>query len=146
MIEVSGNSRLSELKKPKPTNVFTEKYFGGGSLTSNGVDYGNSSPSNIVYYINGLKYTDKIDLNDGTVETIIKYSPTPSIPVVDNANIFKRYNIDGEYLQPKIASDVFVFRQEISPFKDNYLMEGVSNIEELLTFAGGRYFNIKENS
>ena len=38
----TNKSRLQELRKYKITTVFADQYIGGGSWTSDGVDYPNS--------------------------------------------------------------------------------------------------------
>ena len=147
MIQARGDSRLNELRKPKQSLSFSQKYIGGGSLTTNGVDYGDSvNDNNVVYYIDGLKYNDKLNQQTGAIETFIYYNSTPSIQNMLGVNQYKSFIMDGEYTQPKITNDVFIFRQDIAPFKDNYMLEGIFDMLELTTFAGGGYFTIKENS
>ena len=49
---ITGNSttRLDELQKFTHSEIFLDKYFGGGSVMSDGVDYGLSIENkNIIY-------------------------------------------------------------------------------------------------
>lgn len=140
-----GFSRLNELRKLKQTTVFTEKYKSGGSFSVDGVDYNNSTPENVVYYIDNIKYIDMVDNTTGLVTTTVSFTPLSSIDTI-TGNMFKTLVIDGEYTQPKITNDVFIFREVLSGYKDNYLLNGILNMEELTTFAGGRYFSIKNNT
>ena len=63
------NSRLNELRKYTVTSDFTQQYVGGGSWTTDGVDYPNSpSIQYVTYYIGGIKYVDET-LIDGVITT-----------------------------------------------------------------------------
>lgn len=146
---VTGNtsSRLNELKKIKPSNIFTEKYYGNGSYTNNGVDYLNSIENvNIIYYINNVKYND-IYLN-GIWITTYEYE---SVDIDNNPNfinqrIIKNENKSKLISNPKIKNDVFIDRQEISVFDKNYRLEFINNLGDLISYAGGGYYKIVKNS
>jgi hypothetical protein len=138
------NSRLNELRKYTVTSNFADQYVGGGSWSSDGVDYPNSPTIQYVtYYIGGIKFIDET-LIDG-VTTTFSYNP-------DNANNF----IDEQYIKnptkekiisnPKINDDVFIVRSQQSAFEKNYRLEYVQNLVDLTTYAGGKYFNIINNS
>ena len=47
---------------------------------------------------------------------------------------------------PKIFDDVFITRDELSAFNKNYRLEYIRNLVDLTTYAGGKYFNIINNS
>ena len=144
MITGNTTTRLSELRKYRVTSNFQEMYVGGGSFTSNGVDYVNSVPNQkIVYYINGIRYNDIIQ--NGTTRTTFQFTPIP-LDQSDVGHMIKIHNIGSVVSQPKIIDDVFIFRQDISAFKDNQLLSDINNLIELTTFAGGRYFNIISNT
>lgn len=143
----SGNttiSRLIELKKYKVTNIFTEQYFGNGSTTTNGVDYPNSvSGISVTYYIDGIKYVDNVT---GSTTTFF-YTPHG----IDDLNfVNKKYykdpNKENIISLPKIKDDVFIERQQLSAFDDNYKLQFIKNLVELTTYAGGKYFNIVNNT
>jgi hypothetical protein len=142
-------TRLNELKKYTITNNFSEKYFGSGSLTSNGVDF-NSSVVNvkIVYFIDGIQYFDYFNNGNynktnfvfsvsGDIENNISFTNTP---------IYKDPNKSKLISNPKVNDDVFIVRQEISAFEKNYKLEFMSNLIELETYASGKYFNLINNS
>ena len=141
-----GYSRLNELRKVKQTTVFSEKYVGGGNFSNNGVDYGVSTPENVVYYIDNIKYNDVLDTETNTTTTLLSFNSINSIDNISSGNIYKKHVIDGEYTQPKITNDVFIFREQLSGYKDNFFLNGILNMEELTTFAGGGYFSIKNNT
>jgi hypothetical protein len=48
--------------------------------------------------------------------------------------------------QPKINDDVFIIREDLSAFDKNYKLEYITNLVELTTYAGGRFFNIVNNT
>ena len=47
---------------------------------------------------------------------------------------------------PEIANDVFIDRQEISAFDQNYRLEYIGSLVDLTTYAGGGFFNIVNNT
>lgn len=143
IISGTSSSRLSELKKYKITDVFEEMYYSGGSITNNGVVYSESEPENMItYYIGGVKYFDDVSANTTTYyfEKDCDYNDD----FIDY-NIYKDPNKTGIVGLTKIVNDVFIERQELSVFEKNYMLEHVNNLSEVITFAGGRYFNIINN-
>ena len=88
----TDNSRLAELRKYTATSVFADQYVGGGSWSTDGVDYPNSvSGVSVVYYIGGIRYVDGTYVplipSTLTVETGTAYPPlvkTDSIYVSGN--------------------------------------------------------------
>ena len=88
----TSTSRLSELRKYTVTPVFADQYIGGGSWSTDGVDYINSvSGVSVVYYIGGIRYVDGTYVplipSTLTVETGTAYPPlvkSDSIYVRDN--------------------------------------------------------------
>lgn len=140
------NSRLVELKKYLITDVFTEQYVCGGSVLSDGVDYTNSiSGVCVTYYIGGIKFIDIA----ATSATTFCVSSTSSIP--DNPNFidepyYKDPNKENIISNPKINDDVFIDRQEMSAFDNNYKLRYICTLIDLNTYAGGKYFNIVNNT
>jgi len=139
----TNNSRLPELRKYTVATGFTDQYVSGGNWTTDGVDYPNSPViQDVVYYLGGIKYND-VTL-EGTITTF-EYSP-------DNTGNF----IDEQYIKnpdkskiisnPKIIDDVFITRGELSAFDKNYRLEYIRNLVDLTTYAGGKYFNIINNT
>lgn len=140
----TNNSRLTELRKYTTSTVFANQYVGNGSWTQDGVDYSNSPAIEyVVYYIGGIKYTD-ITLIDGTY-TKFEYSPNNTENFIDEQYI-KNPNKDKIISNPKINDDVFITRDQLSAFNKNYRLEFVRNLVDLTTYAGGKYFNIINNS
>jgi len=140
----TDNSRLQELRKYVVSPTFSQQYVGSGSWSTDGVDYGASTyPAFIVYYIGGIKYTD-ITLINGT-HTTFEYNPNNTGNFIDESYI-KNPNKEKIISNPKIFDDVFITRSEQSAFNKNYRLEFVGNLVDLTTYAGGRYFNIINNT
>lgn len=138
----TNNSRLIELKKYKVTNIFTEQYFGNGSLSTNGVDYPNSTSGvSVTYYIDGIKYVDNVT---GSTTTF-SYEPQNESNFI-NKIYYKDPNKENIIGFPKISDDVFIERQQLSAFDDNYKLQFIKNLVELTTYAGGKYFKIVNNT
>jgi len=138
------NSRLNELRKYTVSSNFANQYVGGGSWTSDGVDYPNSPTIQyVVYYIGGIKYIDET-LIDG-VTTTFSYNPNNNGNFIDEQYI-KNPNKEKIISNPKIFDDVFIERGSQSAFDKNYKLEYIGNLVDLITYAGGKYFNIINNS
>jgi len=142
----TNNSRLSELKKYVVNAPFNQQYVSGGGWTTDGVDYNVSTAIEyVVYYIGGVQYLDET-LIDGT-HTSFKYN---SQGITDanftNDFYFKNPNKEGIISNPKINDDVFIVRDNLSAFNENYKLEYVRKLVELTTYAGGKYFNIINNT
>lgn len=136
-------NRLSELRKYLVTENFLQMYHGNGSFTNNGVDYLVSDPESIiVYYINGIKYYYNVVDDITTFEFLgVGYNS----PNFINYPYYKNFNKEDIISNPKIDSDVFIVRQELSVFEKNYALEFVTNLNEIETYAGGGFFTIKNN-
>lgn len=138
-------SRLSELRKFAVTSVFENMYFNNGSVNNDGVVYSESTSNDVTYYLGGIKYRD-IVIGDNTTTT---YSFNPrgynSLDFID-VPYYKNPNKEGIISNPKIDDDVFITRQESSAFENNYRLEYVKNLNDLVTYAGGNYFKIVNNT
>lgn len=142
----STNSRLSELRKYTTSTLFTKQYFGGGNWTTDGVDYPNSPTIEyVVYYLGGIRYVDET-LIDGTTTTYQYTAEGTSSDDFIHEPYYKDPKKENIISNPKIDDDVFIVRQELSVFEQNYRLEYVTNLVELTTYAGGNYFNIINNS
>lgn len=145
MITGTSHSRLNELKKYKVTDTFIEKYRGNGSITNDGVDYSDSNPeTHITYFIGGIKYVDDIRTNI-TSFTLISQG------IDDHSNfleskIYKHGDMMRIIDKPKISTDIFINRGGISVFNDIYRLEHIEKLIHLTTYAGGRYYYIKQNT
>lgn len=140
-----SKSRLSELKKFAIT-AFTSQYFGGGSYTVDGVDYVNSiSGVSVVYYLGGIRYLDV--LTGTSAITTFDFTTVGILsPSFINNPIYKDPKKENIISNPKITNDVFIIRQELSAFEKNYRLEHIRNLNDLETYAGGKYFNIVNNT
>lgn len=140
----TDNSRLLELRKYTINVPFLEQYFGGGSLTVDGVDYVNSpSIEYVVYFIGGIRYVDET-LIDG-VNITFSYTPQSEDNFI-NVPYYKNMNKEKIISNPKINDDVFIIRTEQSAFDKNYRFEYIRNLIDLTTYAGGNFFNIINNT
>jgi hypothetical protein len=148
-VTVTGTtySRLNELEKYAVNSTYENKYISNGSTVSDGVDYNASVRNNCyVYYINGMEYIDIIS-NESVVCTTYSFiAQGTNSPDFISAPIFKNPDKEKIVSNPKIDDDVFIVRQEVSAFDKNYRLEFVRNLLDLETYAGGKYFNIIQNS
>ena len=140
----TDNSRLNELRKYSVTSNFANQYVGGGSWTQDGVDYPNSPAIEyVVYYIGGIRYVDETLINGTT--TSFSYLPNNTYNFIDEQYI-KNPNKEKIISNPKIYDDVFITRDNLSAFNKNYKLEYIRNLVDLTTYAGGKYFNIINNT
>jgi hypothetical protein len=140
----TNNSRLIELKKYAVGVPFNQQYFGSGSFSSDGVDFSNSTEGVVVtYYLGGIKFVDNV--TGGT--TTFTYTPQgTSSPDFINAPYYKDPNESKIIGNPKINNDVFIIRDQQSAFDKNYKLEFIKRMVDLTTYAGGKYFNIINNT
>ena len=140
----TNTSRLNELRKYTTSNIFANQYISGGSFTNDGVDYLTSvSGVSVTYYLGGIKYVDDV----ANEITTFAYMPSgTSSPDFINVPYYKDPKKENIISNPKINDDVFIVRQELSAFENNYRLEHIRNLSELLTYAGGKYFNIVSNT
>ena len=146
IITGESKSRLSELKKYVITNEFNMQYITNGSPNNDGVDMFNTIPdSKIIYYIGGIKYIDTI--TSGITKTTFSYygQGYTNLNFI-NLPYYKNNNKENIISNPKISDDVFIIRQELSAFDNNYRLEYIKNLNDLNTYAGGNFFNIVKNN
>lgn len=150
-ITITGESksRLFELKKYKTNGDFFEKYKLSTSSDNDGVNPNlsniNVSPRKVVYYIGGITYTDFTDPEN--VRTIFSFEGQGyNSPDFINAPIYKDPDKNKIIQKPKIDNDVFIVRQELSAFDKIYKLGEIYNLQQLLNYAGGSYFNIESNT
>jgi hypothetical protein len=137
-------SRLAELKKYAIGVPFNQQYVGDGSLIADGVDFTNSTSGvSVTYYIGGIKYVDNISAGITTYSVTAQGSSS-----ADFINVPYQKNPTKENIisNPKIVDDVFITRQELSAFDKNYRLEYVRNLNDIITYAGGKFFNIVNNT
>lgn len=140
----SSTSRLSELRKYTVTSIFNQQYWSDGTYTNNGVDFTQSTSGvSVVYYINGIKYIDST--NAGVTTTTFSFTPDNTGNFIDT-NIYQNPNKENIVSNPKIYDDVFIIRQELSAFDKNFRLQYMSNLIDVVTYAGGNFFNIVSNT
>ena len=144
---ITGNctTRLDELKKFTHSDLFIDKYFSGGTITNDGVDYYNSTSNNIIYYLNGIKYVDTY-INSSLTTTFLVNAQGYNSPDFIDSEIVKNTNKENIVSNPKINNDVFIDRQQVSVFEKNYKLEFIRKLIDLETYASGKYFKIIKNS
>ena len=149
---VSGfsSSRLSELRKYTISGSFFDKYFLSTGSAIDGVNENLSNvmgfPWEITYYLGGITYVD-IVLADGTTTTTFIFDGEGyQLTNFINKPIYKDPNKENITQNPKIENDVFIDREEMSAFDNNYNLEYIENLVDLETYAAGSYFNIINNT
>ena len=141
-------SKLTELKKYRITGALSERYFTGGTLTSDGIVVSSSTDNVVInYFIGGIKYTDFFDDegNYDRTEFSFEAQGTNSPDFIDGRLIkdSAKENIIG---MPEVDNDVFIIRQSLSVFENQYRLRAISNLSELNFYAGGSNFNIISNT
>ena len=140
-----GSSRLQELRKYTVTTVFADQYVTGGSPITDGVIIYASTSASTYYYIGGIRYHDVIVDDVTTTYFLYAAEGTSSADFID-VPYYKHPDKSKIISQPKINDDVFIIREDLSAFDKNYKLEYITNLVELTTYAGGRFFNIVNNT
>lgn len=148
MVTGQSMSRLTELRKyavSGSTSTTADLYKTGGSLLVDGVDLSQTNVNKFVYFLGGIRYVDILTgLTSGTTFSFVGQGL--SGPDFINKPIYKNPNKENIISNPKIYDDVFIVRQEISAFDKNYRLEYIGNLIDLETYAGGKFFNIVNNT
>lgn len=147
---VSGitRSRLSELKKFSKNINPLSNYKQSSTPLNDGVDFFLSTTNRTVYYIGGITYIDSLN-NAGELVTTFSFEKGAYNVVEEDfleEPIYKDPNKENIISNPKIDSDVFIVRQQLSAFNDNYKLEFIEDLNDLINYAGGNYFNIVNNT
>lgn len=148
MVTVTGTceSRLNEVRKYKTTGSLSDRYFTSLTPNNDGINLFETTEGVIfVYYINGVTYTDTIE--NGVTTTIFQLTSLGYDEELNFTNtvILKDFAKDNVVDVPEVNSEVFITRQSISVFEDQIRMNNISDLSELLFYAGGSYFNIVNN-
>jgi len=143
------NSRLAELRKYTTSTVFANQYVSGGNWTTDGVDYNTSTGNTVVYYLGEPKCIKYVDYLTGvTSGTTFSFEgqgiSEPNF--ITGGTYIKNPNKEKIISNPKIFDDVFIIRYDLSAFDKNYRLEYIRNLVDLTTYAGGKYFNIVNNT
>jgi hypothetical protein len=141
------DSRLYLLEKYTITDNFANKYFTSTNINNDGVDLSKSTyigDNQIIhYYIDSVEYVDTyIDSGDTYISTYFVYDSFYPNNNFINKPIYKDPLKDILTNNIKVNNDVFIERQEVSVFENNMNLEFISNLYDLKTFAGGKYYNI----
>ena len=146
MVTGSSLSRLMELKKYVINAPFINQYVGSGNTKNDGVDFLHSTDNTIVYFLGSIQYVDILSgSTSGTTFNFVTSGVTNN-PNFINIPIYKNSNKENIISNPKINNDVFITRQELSAFDKNYRLEYIRNLSDLETYAGGKFFNIINNT
>jgi len=151
----TDNSRLIELRTYSVSTGLSSQYGLSSNVNVDGVNPWLSQyttfPYTIVYYLGGITFTDIVE---SVVPDIIISSTTfryegqgisePNF--ITGETYIKNPNKEKIISNPKIFDDVFIIRDNLSAFNKNYRLEYVRNLVDLTTYAGGKYFNIINNS
>ena len=151
-IIITGNSssRLSELRKWSSSTDLSKKYW---TSTDPTIDDGlnlslTTSGETYVYYIGGISYVDEYVSGNTAYTTTFSFE---SSGYSDTNNFTNLPYIKDEAKQnmvdkPIVGSDVFIIREDLPVFEDNYRLSGISNLTDLTFYGGGNYFNIVKNT
>jgi len=136
-------SRLPELRKASFTGNTSQLYYISSGGTSNGVDLNLSSNNFYVYYIDGITYTTIISgTSSGTTFSFIGNTINPNFTY----NVYyKDPNLEAIVGVGNLLNNIDIERPTFTAFDGNKL-EVINNLARLLTYAGGSYFNIVNNS
>ena len=150
----TDNSRLIELRTYSVSTGLSSQYGLSSNVNVDGVNPWLSQyttfPYTIVYYLGGITFTDIVESDDPLTISSTTFN-------YEGQGISEPNFITGEtYIKnpekskiisnPKIFDDVFIIRDNLSAFNKNYRLEYVRNLVDLTTYAGGKYFNIINNS
>jgi hypothetical protein len=144
-----SSSRLSELEKFVVSVDPNVKYVGGGSFTSDGLHAYSITPtgSTYIYYLGGIQYTDVLASGSSATTTSFLFRVTSfSSDNFDYKRYIKDENKQNLVEKSQVNSDVFIVRQEQSVFEKNYRLRAINSLNNVLTYAGGNYFTIYNNT
>lgn len=148
MLTITGtsSSRLIELRKYTVSGTTSDMYFTSTTTANDGVNISLSSGTTYVYYLGGITYKDQFI---GTAfTTTFLYT---SLGLADPNNFINEPYIKLESKQnvvenPFINSDVFIIRQELPVFEKSLRLRSTSRLNDVITYAGGNYFTIYNNT
>lgn len=152
---VTGNSesRLSELEKYAVSTLPWLKYFLSTTPTTDGLDLtqsntgGTGGEYEFVYYVGGIEYHDVTPTGSTATTTYFTMSFTGLTHAnFDDKPIIKFESKQNMVENPQVSRDVFIVRQQQPVFEKNYRLRAVNSLNETLTYAGGNYFTIINNT
>ena len=147
-ISGTSSSRLSELEKFNVSTDISVKYFTSNNLDTDGLDLllsvtGGTNPT-YQYYIGGITYVDDVANNITSFYfDSLGYGDSNNFDDYPMIKDEKKQNIINN---PIIDNNVFITRQETSVFENNYRLRSIRFMTELDFYAGGKHFNIINNT
>jgi len=148
----TDNSRLIELRTYSLSTSLSQQYVLSTNVNVDGVNPWLSQyttfPYTIIYYLGGITFTDIVESGLTSISTTFRYTAQGiSEPnFITGETYIKNPDKSKIISNPKIFDDVFIIRDNLSAFNKNYRLEYVRNLVDLTTYAGGKYFNIINNS
>jgi len=148
----TDNSRLIELRTYSQSTSLSQQYVLSTNVNVDGVNPWLSQyttfPYTIIYYLGGITFTDIVESGLTSISTTFRYTAQGiSEPnFITGETYIKNPDKSKIISNPKIFDDVFIIRDNLSAFNKNYRLEYVRNLVDLTTYAGGKYFNIINNS
>lgn len=152
---VTGNSttRLNELKKYSVSSDLNKSYIILDEVNKNPTDF-NSELNGLIlsetiegefysYFVDGIKYFDDI-LNN--ITTFNFFSEGYSSDNYISKPIYKDPSIGNTITMPDINNNVFIIREELPVFLNNYRLSNIISLASLENYAGGKFYNIVKNS
>ena len=146
----TSKSRLAEIRKFKVSGDLNEIYFTSNSPASDGLDLFFTETGGAVetyrYYIGGITYTDVVQ--NGVSSTTFSFltSGTSNTNNFVNGAIIKDFAKEDSIDQPEVDDDVFIIRQSLSVFEDQYRIANLNTLSDLLDYAGGSHFTVVNNT
>lgn len=148
---VSGYSgtRLDELRKYAVTGGLSTLYIIKTGTTDNGLVLSatttGTTASTYTYFIGMIKYIDQIQYDITT--TSFEFMATGySSSNFDNLRIIKLESKQNMVENPQVNADVFIERQQQPVFEKNYRLRGIGSLSDIISYAGGNYFTIYNNT
>lgn len=148
---VSGlsSSRLSELRKWSASSDLSKKYYTGSTSADNGLNLSlTTSGQTYVYYIGGITYVDQYVAEDSGFTTTFSFTSSGYSDANNFTNLpyIKDEAKENMIDRPIVGSDVFIIREDLPAFENNYRLSNISNLTDLTYYGGGNYFNIVNNT
>ena len=145
----SSRSRLSELEKYVVSTNPAIKYYGGGSVTTDGLSSFSITPAAtaLTYYIGGIRYDDVTPSGVTATTTTFSFTITGfSSNNFDVKRVIKLESKQNMVENSQVSRDVFIERQQQPVFERNYRLRAVNALNDVLSYAGGDYFMIYNNT
>jgi hypothetical protein len=142
-------SRLGELEKYVVSTDPNIKYFGSGSLTNDGLNSFSIAPAStaFTYFIGGIQYDDVLLSGATAYTTTFSFTVTSfDYNNFDVKRIIKLESKQNMVENPQVGRDVFIVRQQQPVFERNYRLRAVNTLNDVVSYAGGDYFTIFNNT